>query len=114
MKIVAKLLVTALALLVVAALIDGVTVESFYIAFIVAILLGVINITLRPILVVLTLPINIITLGLFVFVINGALLLFVSSFVDGFTIAGFGTAIVASLVITAFKFIGDRLIDAVD
>lgn len=113
MKLIAKLLITALALLFVAEFLPGVTVSGFYIAVITAVLLGFVNVTLRPILVMLTLPINILTLGLFIFVINALLLLFIASFVEGFAIAGFGTAFVATLVISAISYLGDKFVETV-
>jgi putative membrane protein len=110
MKIIFKILITALALFLAEKLIPGINVDSFYTALIVALLLGVINITLKPILLLLTFPINFLTLGLFTFVINGLLLWFVASFVDGFVILGFTDAFLGALVISVIKWLGDKLI----
>ena len=109
MKFILKLLITALALLLVAYLLPGVAVSSFYIALIVAVLLGLLNLIVKPILVVLTLPINILTLGLFMWVINGFLFWFVGTFVDGFSVDGFLTAIIGALIVSVFSWLGEKL-----
>jgi len=110
MRILAKLLITALALLAVAYLLPGVVVSSFYIALIVAVILGLLNLVVKPILVVLTLPINILTLGLFMWVINGFLLWFVSTFVGGFSVSGFWVAVLASLIVSVFAWLGEKIL----
>lgn len=109
-RLIAKLLIMALAILAVAEVLKGVSVESFYIASIVAVILGFINVLIRPILIILTLPINIVTLGLFTFVINGVLLWFVASFVDGFAVDGFLTAVLAAFIIAAINWLGEKFI----
>lgn len=105
-----RLIVSALALLLATELIPNVQVDSFYIALIVAVLLGLLNVTLRPLLVMLTLPITILTLGLFLFVINAGILLFVSSFIDGFAIGGFWTAVLVSLFLTVVNWFSHRIL----
>lgn len=110
MYIIAKWFISALSLLAVAYLIPGIFVSSFYIALVVAFFLGVINVIIRPILVILTLPINIITLGLFIFVINGFLFWFLSTFIEGFHVKGLGVAILGALLVSIFSFIGNRFI----
>ncbi len=72
--------------------------DNFYAALITALVLGVVNALIKPLLVVLTLPINILTLGLFTLVLNGALFWFVSTFIKGFYIANFWTAFWAALI----------------
>ena len=101
MKLVTRLLLTALVLLIVAEYIPGIEVSGFYAALIAAIILGLLNTIVRPILLILTFPITIITLGLFVFVINASLFLFASTFIDGFTVASFWHALLGSLIVTA-------------
>ena len=91
-------LVNALSLLAVAYLLPSVSVASFYVAVITALLLAVVNTVIRPVLVVITLPVNILTLGLFTLVINGLLFWFVASFVEGFHVAGFWAALVGALL----------------
>ena len=81
--------------------IPGVVVENLYIASIVALLWALLNITIKPILTILTLPIQILTLGLFTLVINAGIALFISSFVQGFHIEGFLSALLLSLALSA-------------
>lgn len=113
MKLIAKLLVTALALLAVAKILPGVLVSGFYIAVIVAVILGALNLVVRPILIFLTLPINVITFGLFTLVINGFLFWFVSSFVDGFDVDSFWAAFVGAIIVSIFSYIGDKIIEQI-
>jgi len=105
-----RLIVVALTLLLATELIPGITVSSFYIALVVAILLGLLNVTLKPILVVLTLPVTILTLGLFLFVINASMLLLLASFVDGFTITSFWSALATSLLLTVVNWFSHRIL----
>ena len=109
MNIILRWLITALALLGVAYLVEGVNVSSFAIALIVAVILGVVNVLIKPILVILTLPINFLTLGLFTFVINGFLFWFVAYFVDGFDVDGFWVAVLGALLVSIFSFIGNKV-----
>lgn len=97
MKLIIRLLINAGFLLVAPYLISGLEVKSFYVAIITAIVLGVVNALIRPLLVALTLPINILTLGLFTFVINALLVWFVSSFIQGFALSGFWPALLLAL-----------------
>jgi len=92
--------INALALLAAAYLVSGVTVQGFEAALVAALVLGVINVTLRPILLVLTIPVNLMTLGLFTFVINALMLLLVARVVSGFDIAGFWPALLAALLLS--------------
>lgn len=91
-------LLNALALLAVAYLYPGVRVESFFAAAVAALALGLANALIRPILVVLTLPVTIITLGLFLFVINAALFWLVAQVIKGFYVQGFLAALVGSIL----------------
>lgn len=99
MNMCARFLGATLAVLLSAYLIPGFSVTGFYIALIVALILGVLNITIKPILLLLTLPLNLLTLGLFSFVINAVLLIFVASFVEGFAITGFIPAFLGAVII---------------
>lgn len=110
MKIIAKWFVSALAILLAAYLVPGIAVASFYTALIVAVLLGVANLVLKPILVILTLPISIITLGLFTIVINGFLFWFVGTIVKGFFVSGFMAALLGALVVSMANYLGDKII----
>jgi putative membrane protein len=91
---------TALAIGVAAQVLPGIQVDSPWAAIVAALLLGFVNATLRPILLLLTLPITVLTLGLFALVVNGAMLALVASVVKGFHVAGFGSAVLGGLVIS--------------
>lgn len=110
MKLIIRLLINAGLLLVAPYLISGLEVRSFYVALITAIILGVINALIRPLIIILTLPINILTLGLFSFVINALLVMFVASFVQGFSVAGFWTALWLSLWLWLGSFFTNLLL----
>ena len=110
MTFIARFLFTVLGLLVIAEIIPGITVDSVYIAFIAAFVLGLLNAVVRPILFVLTLPITIITLGLFAFVINALLFMFAASFLDGFSVASFWWALAGSVAMTIVSTIGSKWI----
>ena len=99
MKILVRFLGTVLAVLLAAYVVPGFAVTSFYTAVIVALILGILNITIKPLLVLLTLPLNLLTLGLFTLVINALLLWFIASFVQGFSVSGFIPALLGGLVI---------------
>ncbi|MAF59771.1 hypothetical protein CL631_02925 [bacterium] len=109
-NLILKLLTTVLALLLVANYVPGIEVSSFYIALIVSIILGVINLTVKPILVILTLPINLLTLGLFAFVINALLFWFVATFIDGFSVEGFVPAFIGAFVVATFGWFVNRIL----
>jgi len=106
MNIILNILVSGVALLVTGRLLSGVTIDGYGTAILVAVVLGIVNAFLGPILVVLTLPINILTLGLFTFVIIGALVMLTSVIVPGFKVTSFwwalGFAFVLALVNSAF------------
>jgi putative membrane protein len=109
MHMLIRFLGTVGAVLLAAYLVPGFTVEGLYAAAIVAILLGIIGFTLKPILMILTLPINIITFGLFSFVINAGILLFLASFVQGFDIQGFIPALIGGVVIAVVQWFTHQL-----
>lgn len=110
MKFLARFLLSVLVLMVISAYVPGIFVESFYDAVIAGVVLGLLNAVVRPILVILTLPITILTLGLFTFVINAALFMFAASFLEGFAVAGFFSALIGSLILTVSSTIGSRII----
>ena len=99
MNIIVNVLVSALAVLVTGRLLSGITVDGFGTAVAVAILLGIVNAVLGPILLVLTLPINVLTLGLFTFVIIAGLVMLVSAMVPGFKVASFWWALAFAFVL---------------
>jgi len=98
MKILVRWLLLAAALLLVANIYPGVQVASFGAAMIAALVLGLFNTLLRPILVLLTLPVTLLTLGLFLFVINALLFYFAASVIGGFHVAGFVAALIGSIL----------------
>jgi putative membrane protein len=98
MKLLIKWLLSAAALLFVAYIYNGVQVQSFTSALIAAVVIGLFNAVLRPVLVVLTLPVTIVTVGLFLFVINALMFWAAASVLDGFHVTGFGAALLGSLI----------------
>ncbi len=92
-------IINAVALLVVANVVPGFGVDTFYSALIAALVLGLVNALIRPLLFILTLPVTILTLGLFTFVINALMILLVSTMVKGFTVDGFVPALLAALLL---------------
>jgi len=111
MSLFAKFLITPAVLLASALFFEGVMVESIFAALVVAVLLGLINLTVRPFLVVLSLPITILTFGLFILVINATILWFVALFVEGLSFVGFIHAFITALIISIAHWLGDRLVD---
>lgn len=99
-KILAHILGTALALLALSQLGIGIAVSGLYSALVVALVWGLLSLTVRPILVLLTLPINIVTLGFFSFILNALLFWFVASFLEGFSVAGFIPALIGSVALS--------------
>ena len=104
MKIFLHWLISAAAIGIAAYIVPGVTITLIS-ALIAAVVLGALNLFIRPILVVLTLPINILTLGLFSLVINACLVLLATSVVPGFAVAGFGTALLFALVLAIVNWV---------
>ena len=103
-------LINAVALIAVAYLFPGISVSSFGAALIAALILGLVNTVIRPVLVLLTLPVTILTLGLFIFVINGLLFWFVASFMDGFHVAGFFPAFLGAIVLALISTVLRQLV----
>jgi putative membrane protein len=110
MKTILTWLLAACALLLVAYLYPGVQVQNFTSALIAAVVIGLFNMVLRPILVILTLPVTIITLGLFLFVINALLFWAAASMLDGFHVNGFGAALLGSLIYSAIMLMVDAAV----
>lgn len=102
----------AAALMLVAYLVPGFEVTGIYAALISAVFLGLFNAFLKPVLVLLTLPINFLTLGLFTFVINAAILWFIASFVDGFEITSLWAALLGALVLAIINWLVSTILDA--
>ena len=93
-----------LVILLAAYILPGVTVTTFIVALLVALALGIINAIIKPILIILTLPINILTLGLFILVINALLVMLTAWLVPGFEVASFWWAMLFSIVLTVIEF----------
>lgn len=104
-------LVLTLAIMIAAHLIEGIEVKSFESALFAAAVLGILNAIFRPILILLTLPINILTLGLFTFVINAILLMMTSGVIGGFEVRGFWAAVLGSLVISLISWVLNSFIN---
>jgi putative membrane protein len=98
MKTLIRWFLLAAALLLVAHLYPGVVVSSFRSALLASLVLGLFNALLRPVLVLLTLPVTLITVGLFLFVINALMFYFAASVLDGLAVTGFGAALIGSLI----------------
>ena len=111
MKIAIRWLLLAAALLLVANIYSGVVVTSFGSALIAALVLGLFNALLRPILVLLTLPVTVLTLGLFLFVINALMFWAAASVLDGFNVSGFVAALVGSLIYSLCGMVIDVAIE---
>lgn len=98
-------LIRAVAIVITAYLLPGVKLSGFAAALFTALVLGFINTFIKPLLLLLTLPLNILTLGLFTFVINALLILITSALVPGFVVTGFGWALLFSLVLSIINYI---------
>ena len=110
MLLILRWMLNALALMVVAYLYSGVEVAGFFPALIAALVLGLVNAIIRPILIILTLPINILTLGLFTFVINALLFWFVAEIIKGFTVSGFMAALIGSVLYSLITLLTSWLV----
>ena len=111
MKMLVRWLLLAAALLLVANLYEGVSVTGFGAAMIAALVLGLLNALLRPILVLLTLPVTVLTLGLFLFVINALMFYFAAQVLDGFNVTGFVAALVGSLLYSLCGLVIDAALE---
>jgi len=105
MGILLRWLMLTAAILLAAYLVSGIEVHGFWSAFLAAAILGILNAFFRPILLILTLPLNILTLGLFTFVINAFLLKMVSGVISGFEVHGFWPAVLGSVVISIVSWV---------
>lgn len=111
MKIIVKWLLSAAALLAVAHLYSGVQVTNFTAALIAALVIGLFNAVLRPVLVVLTLPVTVLTLGLFLFVINALMFWAAAGMLSGFHVQGFWAALLGSLMYTVLGLVINSALD---
>lgn len=100
MKLLLRILITSILVMVISYLMKGVVVNEFSTALIVAIVLGLLNFFVKPVLVLFTLPVTVFTLGLFLLVINAIIILLCDHFVDGFDVNGFWTALFFSIILS--------------
>jgi len=108
-RLLVHLLVSALLLVVVSQLVTGIRFDGFGSALLAALVLGVVNFLVRPILVLITLPVTILTLGLFLIVVNALMLMLTSALVPGFKIAGFTSALIAAVLLGLFNLVVSAL-----
>jgi putative membrane protein len=110
MRLLLVWLINAAALFALPYVFPWVQVDTFWAALIAALVLGLINALIRPLLVLLTLPVTIITLGLFIFVINGLLFWWVGSFIDGFHVSGFWSGVFGAIVYSLISWLLSSLL----
>lgn len=103
MNTILRILLTALAVFFLAAVLPGVAIENYISAITVALVIGLLNIFVKPVIVLFTLPATIFSLGLFLFVINAGIILLADKFVDGFMVAGFFDALVFSILLSILR-----------
>ena len=113
MKLIVRWLLLAAALLLVAHLYTGVSISSFGAAMIAALVLGLLNTLVRPLLVLLTLPVTLLTLGLFLFVINALMFWSAAGVLSGFNVSGFGAALIGSLIYSLCGMVIDLAMERV-
>lgn len=104
-----QLLVNALGFYITAKIVPGITIEGWESLGVIAVVWGVLSIILKPILILLTLPVNFLTLGLFTFVINAGLIMLMAGIVPGFAVKNFGTALLAAVVLALLNVVLGRL-----
>ena len=109
--LIVKILINAAALMLTANLIDGIDVDGWGAVIIAAIILGIVNAIIRPLLVLFTLPLNVLTLGLLTFVINGLMLKLTAAVVGGFDVVGLWPAIVGSVILSVVSTVLSWLVD---
>ena len=110
MKTLLKLLLTAVAVVVLATILPGIHIASYTTAVWVAFVIAILNMFVRPLLILFTLPATILSLGLFLFVINAIIILLVGNLVRGFAVSGFFTALLFSVLLSVFRSVLSGLI----
>lgn len=108
---VVKLIITMLALVITAGITPGIYINGLWAGFWAALILGIVNILIKPVFTILTLPLTILTLGLFIFVINGLMLLITAALVPGFTVSGFFAAIIGSIILSICTWVINKVLD---
>lgn len=112
MLLLIKWLIMTLSVMLAAYIIPGVSVKGFFTAMWVALFIGIVNVLIKPFLILITLPINILTLGLFTFVINALLILLASSVIKGFEVKGFWIAMLFSIVLSVINYFFGHVLGA--
>src|SRR3990167_9002777 len=110
MSFILRWVINAIALFAIAYILPGFGVDSFYAALIASLVLGLINALVRPVVILLTLPATVVTLGLFIFIINALMLWLMSTIVKGITIDGFVTAFMAAILLWVVSFFTNQLV----
>lgn len=110
MKIVTKVLLTALTLMLLTQYLPGIVVSSVTAAIVAACVLGILNVLVKPIVIALTLPVTIVTFGLFLFIINAAFFSLAALLVGGFSVEGFVPALLGSLIVSVVGIVAERLL----
>ena len=108
--ILVRLAITALGLWVATALVDGVRADDTFTLILAAIVLGLVNAVVRPVAILLTIPLTVLTLGLFLWPINAGMLWLVGRLLDGFDVAGFGSALLGAALVSVTGWIGNAYI----
>ncbi|MBI5071638.1 phage holin family protein [Candidatus Falkowbacteria bacterium] len=109
MALLFRWLIYAVAIMLLTYIVPGISVKNFYSALLAALVLGLVNAVIRPLIILLTLPVNILTLGLFTLVINALMLWFVASIVKGFDVKNFVAAFLGALVLWAVGWLTNAL-----
>ena len=110
MNYILKILLSAIAVFVLANILPGITIESYLTAIIVAIVLGILNTIVRPLLIFFTIPLTIITLGLFLFIINAFIILIAGYFISGFTVASIFWALLFSILLSILQSVLHKIL----
>jgi putative membrane protein len=110
MRLMIVWLINAVALFILPYVLSGIQIKGFGSALLAALVLGLVNALIRPILVILTLPVTVLTLGLFIFVINALLFLFVGKLLSGFVVDSFGTALLGSILFSVISWLLSSLL----
>jgi putative membrane protein len=112
MKLLIRILVTSVLVMLIAYLMKGVVIEGFEAALIVSVVLGLLNVFVKPVLVLFTLPVTLFTLGLFLLVINAVIILLCDNLVSGFSVDSFWTALLFSIVLSISESIVFKLTES--
>jgi len=110
MKFFGKLVLSTLAIVLTAELLPGIHIEEPFVAFLVALLLAFLNVTIKPLFIIFTIPITVVTFGIFLLFINGFIILMADYFISGFTVDGFGWAVLFSILMSIINSIFEGLV----